>query len=354
MTAKPSPHTFETKAEMAKRLLDKLRAEEAVANAVASTASLAGIFELVDIDPVVPVARDIVGNPDFPDDAKKVISIEELDQTITVVCPKLVNHTDEDQAYAFLIRRGDNPEFPEDPVLFGPIIDTDGTPDDWQLPLDISRLGITDGQDLQLELYVGQGSDISNSYVSNVYRIRFDRRVPGNVPDFAHVDLPDEYLENGVTRAQIEADGGFRAALLAYFGFEPDDDTWLVFTVVATGDVYEYHTGQIPEPGHVLDVLVPLAFFESNNIDGRVRVALKARDVAGNENTGSPHEVNLLIGRSPSGFQPIEVPQHDLDQIPNLIDLQDARTPPEFVVPYYDTPIAGDMVTVSINGGAYN
>ncbi|NID14535.1 hypothetical protein [Luteibacter yeojuensis] len=352
MNAKLSPsHTFETAADMRKRKLVRLREEEAIADFINEMTSGNSPFDRVPIDPAIDVALDIVGNPDQPDDAKKVIPIALLDSVVMVSCPKMPNAGPDDQAYAFLINRGDDPEFPVDIIAFSEVVDFADFPGaNYEMGLDLAQLGIADGQDVQYELYVGQGSDISNPYVSNVYRIRFDKRVPGNVPEFSDVYLPDEYLESGVTKAQIEADGGFKARIIAYFGHEPDDETWLVFTVIGTGDSYEFATGRIPEPAHFLDVLVPLEFFENNDIDGRVSVALKAQDVAGNQNTGLPHEVNLLIGRSPTGFQPIVVPLHDDDPLPTLIDLTDARTPPEFIVPYYDTPLPGDQVQVTIDG----
>ncbi|HEY4293689.1 hypothetical protein [Luteibacter sp.] len=342
--------TFQSAADVKQGKREALREREELAIIVNSMNSRTDPYELVDIDPEIAVALDIIGNDDQPDGAKKVLPVALLDQTITISCPKIANASDDDQAYAFLVTKGDDPEEPADIIAFSDIVNSVDFPADLEMDFDVSQLGITAGQNVEYDLYVGQGSDISNPYISNVYRIRFDARVPGNVPDFSHVLLPDEYIDNGVTRAQIIADGGFMATIQAYFGHEPDDETSLVFTTIPGGEVYEYATGRIPEPAHVLPVQVPLEFFEDNDIDVRVSIALKARDVAGNENTGQAHEVNLLIASSPSALQALEVPLHDDDTLPLLIDLADSRTPPSYIVPYYDAPVAGDLLRVKING----
>lgn len=350
MTDSLSPQAFESTASKRSRQRATLSQYEAIASVARATASGVSPFERADIDPEVPVALDIIGNPDDPGDPKKVIPVSQLDQIIKVTCPKIPNSSIADQAYAFLIRRGDDPEYPEDIIAFSTVVDSADFVDTYEMDFDLSALGIADGQDVRYNLHVGQGSDISNSYVSNPYPIRFDRRKPGSVPDFSHVVLPDEYIDEGVTLAQLQSEGGFKVKLLAYFEHEPDDETFVVFTNLATSAVVEYPAGRIPEPAHYLDVVVPPDFFVNNNIDGRISVALRAQDVAGNSNVGLAHELDMLIGSSPTGFQQISVPLFDDDSAPQFIDLADARTPPEFIVPYYDTPIAGDLVRVFING----
>ncbi|WP_448101618.1 hypothetical protein [Luteibacter jiangsuensis] len=303
-----------------------------------------GTFVPVDVDPVIPDALDIIGNPDVTDEAKKVIPVSLADGEITVECEPWANAADGDQAAVVVLPPGGDPENLVDPVIGGVVvIDTSTT---ITMTLDLTQLGVLDGQDLPFDLYVFQWRDFSNPAISNVYKFRVDKQKPGgNFTDFTHLYIPDDYIANGVTLAQLQAAGGFDCSITAYYAFAEDDIVSVVVTT-SDGSEFTYEAGAIPADTHKLDIKIPVSFFIDNAIDGTITVAPKARDVAGNENTGLSHELETLIAGSPTGFQPLLVPLHDDD---NVINLADSRTPPEFTIAAYLTPLAGDQIEVTIN-----
>lgn len=303
-----------------------------------------GAFVPVDLDPVIPDALDIIGNPDITDEAKKVIPIALADGEITVECEPWANALDGDNALVVVLPPGGDPNELVDPILGDPVtIDTTQT---IAMTFDLSQLGVLDGQDRPFDLYVFQYRDVANPAISNLYRFRVDKQKPGgNFPEFTHLYIPDDYIANGVTLAQLQAAGGFECSITAYYAFAEDD---IVSVVIALSDGTEftYEAGPIPGDTHKLDIMIPVDFFVDNAIDGTITVAPRARDVAGNVNIGLAHTLETLIAGSPTGFQPLLVPLHDDD---NVINLADARTPPEFTIAAYTTPLAGDQIEVTIN-----
>ncbi|MEX1827190.1 hypothetical protein [Luteibacter sp. CQ10] len=324
-----------------------LKSKGALALAINQRALRNGTFARVDLDPAIPVARTITGDFNNPNEPKKVIPVDMADGVVTVTCPKVENTQPDDDAYAIVVTPGQDPENPtEDFLAVSDFVKSGDFTGDIQINLDLSQLGVADGDDRPFDLYVGQGGEISNPFISNVYRFRIDKRKPGaNAEDLGHVVLPDEYLRNGVTRAQIEADDGFDVKIVAYKDHAIDDDVSVVFTK-SDGTTVEFKGGRLPPNGTVA-LKIPIDFFLANDIDGRIDIAPKAVDVAGNMRTGLIHSVDTLISGAPSGFQQILVPLHD----DGLIDLEDARTPPEFIIPYYTTPLVGDRVRVIITRG---
>lgn len=352
MTSKPAPKApaFEKKADVQQTQIDSLRERQSLALAIHSLGTDNTIFIPVGIDPNVVEALDIIGDPDNTTEPKKVIPLSALPNPITATCPRWPKAQDDDNGYVVVVPPGDDPELPtevyleSDKVILGDFVG------DIEVKVDLSTLPVTEGEDRAFDLYFLQGSEISVPYVSRPYKFRVDKEKPGgSAPDFTHVYLPDEYIENGVTRAQIEADGGFEVTIIAYYGHAIDDEVSVIFKTIPAGDEYEFPLGRIPETPHQITAHVPIDFFLDNNIDGRISVAPKAWDVAGNINIGIGHELDTMIAGSPSGLQQIQVPLHDDDATNPVINLADARTPPEFVVPYFTTPEVTDQVRVTIN-----
>ena len=303
-----------------------------------------GTFVPVDLDPVLPDALDIIGNPDIIDEAKKVIPVALADGRITVECEPWVNAINGDSAAVIVLPPGGDPDNLVDPVIGDQsVVDVSGT---LQLPIDLSLLGVADGQDLAFDLYVFQWRDIGNPAISNVYKFRVDKQKPGgNFTEFSHLYIPDEYIDNGVTLVQLQAAGGFDCSITAYYAFAEDDVISVVVTT-SDGSEFTYEAGEIPADTHKLDIKIPVDFFVDNGIDGKITIAPKARDVAGNENIGLAHELDTLIVGSPTGFRPLVVPLHDDD---NVVNLADARTPPGFTIAAYTTPLVGDQIEVTID-----
>ncbi|KAG9579691.1 hypothetical protein KCV01_g16036, partial [Aureobasidium melanogenum] len=311
------------------------------------------IFARVDVNPDIPVAKDIVGDPDNPNGPKKVIprfdDAGDPIETIRITCPKWDKSDPEDDAYAFVLMPGDDPENPNELIAFSNLVKAGDFPGDADLEFELvlADLNVAEGRDIAFDLYVGQGSDIGNPYVSNLYAFRVDKQKPGaDVPGFTSVILEDSDIRNGVTRAQLEASGGLHVIVFAYYKFQHDDEISIRF-IKTDGTTVDYDAGRMSETG-LLDIRVPVEFFLDNDIDGRVQVLPLARDVAGNENVGIGHDIDTLIGSSPTGLQAIQVPAHDDDVGLKVIDLADAKANPVFIVPGFTTPIPTDRVRVRV------
>ncbi|HEY4293975.1 hypothetical protein [Luteibacter sp.] len=204
--------------------------------------------EPIDVDPDIPVAIDLMPDPGEPDEARKVIPVALSDGEVAVTCPKWGRGVDDDTAQAFVLLPGGDPEQP-DPLSISDSVRLGDFVGDLEMRLDLAPLNVANGDDRAFDLYVAQGSVISDPYVSRVYRFRVDKRPPGGdaVPALR---FAQDVVDDGVTSDKLSVDSD---------GNEYLSSAVVPYLYKARGDLIRAFIDGAPvgAPVEVVDILEP-------------------------------------------------------------------------------------------------
>ncbi|PTR33846.1 hypothetical protein C8J98_10231 [Luteibacter sp. OK325] len=217
-------------------------------------------------------------------------------------------------------------------------------PDPMQLTIPVADMGAL--SEASHEIIARMGSGFGDSYVTKPATIIIDMTPPGGIT-LPKIDFDDAYEQNGVTLAQVVADGNVLKFTIASYDDQQDGD--LIKTFIQTipalpalpatetagpeipvGNTTEEHSGAFT-----------LAQLQAAAATGNVEFWYDVYDKALNKKTADRAPLRMLVSGSPDL---LSAPRVLLFSDDNLIHEGDARTPIEVEIPQFGHGDVGDVI----------
>jgi hypothetical protein len=189
------------------------------------------------------------------------------------------------------------------------------------------------------------GDGIGESYFSTVFPILVDRTPPGGTTlPIIRFDL--KYEQNGVTLAQIVADGNMLNGLIASYDEQLSGDKITTFIQAVPGGIVT--PGPVIPVGDTISahgVPFTLAQLLAAKAEGTVEFWYEVRDKAGNLKTADKATLRMLVNDAPDQLAAVRIPLFIDD---NLVNEGDARTPITVQIPQFGHGKVGDALWLNI------